>query len=131
MNKIFNGWNLLAIGVIIIAASALAIQEPGAGLMGAIDLPVEAEAGITAAVVWLVSLAVTQLILAVPFLAFLEKYKEPLALGIAAELISQIEGLVPAEFGEVAVAAITLLLAILALFKVGAVWRENKDWKLF
>jgi len=85
-----------------------------------VELPSALKAGITAVTTWLVVMFVTNVILLVPFLAFLEQFKGPLALALAATVISGIEKAVPDAYGKVAIAALQLLLAILAVFGVGA-----------
>jgi len=84
-----------------------------------VDLDDNVELGITGVVVWLVSWFVAQLIFMLPFLKFLEDFKQPLALALAAQLIAFIEHSVPDAFGGIAVAGVVLLLAVLAYFKIG------------
>jgi hypothetical protein len=85
-----------------------------------IALPDPLKAGITAVVTWLVSMVLANLILLVPFLQFLEQFKGPLALSLAIAVISTIERVVPDAYGRIAVAALQLVLAVLAMFGIGA-----------
>lgn len=84
-----------------------------------VELPSAVKAGITAVVTWLVSMVLTNLILLVPFLQFLEQFKGPLSLALAAAVISYVERIVPDAYGRVAIAALQLVLAVLAVFGVG------------
>ena len=88
---------------------------------GFVALPDSVKVGITAIVLWLVSIVITNLILLVPFLVFLEDFKQPLSLALAAALIAVIEKAIPDAYARVAVIAIQLVLAILAMFGIGAV----------
>ena len=116
-------WLILV--VLVLSMVLLAACAPVAGFQGFVQLPDGVRVGITAVIVWLVSWVFAQLILLVPFLKFLEEFKEPLALAIAAALIGWIENIVPDAYGGVAVLAIQLLLAILALFGVGQVFKKR------
>jgi hypothetical protein len=90
-----------------------------------VSLPDPIKVSITAVIVWLVSWGITQLVTLVPFLKFLEDFKQPLALAIAAALIGALEAAVPDAYAGVAVAAIQLVLVILALFGVGTALKER------
>ena len=81
-----------------------------------VELPSDVKSGLTALVVFAVAWVFAKLIALVPFLKFLEQFREPLSLAIAAELIGLIQNAVPDAYGEVAVLALQLALAILALF---------------
>lgn len=87
---------------------------------GFVALPDTLKVAITSVVTWGVSMVLTNLVLLVPFLQFLEQFKQPLSLALAAALIGVIEKAIPDAFAKVAVIAIELLLAILAMFGVGA-----------
>ena len=87
---------------------------------GFVSLPDTVRVGITAVVLWLVSIVLSNLILLVPFLAFLEQFKQPLSLALAAALIGLVEKAVPDAYARVAVIAIQLVLAVLAVFGIGA-----------
>lgn len=84
-----------------------------------VALPDPVKIALTGVIVWLVSWLFAQLIAMVPWLKFLEEFKEPLALSIAAALIGLIEGAVPDAYAGIAVAAIQLVLVILAFFGIG------------
>jgi hypothetical protein len=92
---------------------------------GFVQLPDTVQAGITAVILWAVSWLFVQLITLVPWLAFLDEFKTPLAMAIAAALIGWIQNAVPDAYGAVAILAIQLVLAILALFKVGEVLQKR------
>lgn len=96
----------------------------------AITLPDALKTQFTLVVVAIVSYLFTKLITLVPFLKWLDAYREPLALGLAAYLIDLIETSVPDAYGGVAIAGLTLLLAILSLFKFFEVLRA-KEVKFF
>ena len=108
----------------VIVAMLLLLPASAAVNMGFVDLPPQVETGITAVVVFGVSWLFVQLITLVPFLAFLEQFKMPLALAVSAQLIAWIEQLVPDAYGGVAVSGIVLVLAILALFGIGGQLKE-------
>ena len=84
-----------------------------------VALPDPVKISMTGVIVWIVSWLFAQLITMVPWLSFLEQFKEPLALSIAAALIGWLENAVPDAYGGIAVAGIQLLLVILAFFGVG------------
>lgn len=110
---------VLAMAVFVLSACAPAVQ-------GFVDLPDEVEGGITAVIVWAVSWLFVQLITLVPFLSFLDEFKMPLALAIAAQLIAFLENIIPDAFGGVAIAGIVLVLTVLALFGVGEQLRKRE-----
>lgn len=87
---------------------------------GFVALPDGIKVSLTAIVTWVVSMVLTNLILLVPFLAFLEQFKQPLSLALAAALIGVIEKAIPDSYAKVAIIAIELVLAILAMFGIGA-----------
>jgi len=99
-------------------------------MQGFVALPDDVKVGIVAVVVWLVSWVFAQLIALVPFLKFLEEFKEPLALAISAALIGALENAIPDAFGTIAVIGIQLVLALLALFGVGGVLKQ-RGYRLF
>lgn len=84
-----------------------------------VALPDPVKAGIAAVVLYVVSVAIANAILLVPFLAFLEAFKIPLASGLAAALIGWIEKVLPDAYPEASILAVQLLLAILAAFGIG------------
>lgn len=86
-----------------------------------VALPDALKVSIAALVVWLASTVFVQVVILVPFLQFLEPYVQPIALAFAAYLIGLIEKWVPDAYGNIAVIAIQLVLAILAAFGVGSV----------
>lgn len=91
-----------------------------------IALPEPLKLGITGVVVWLVSWAFAWIIAKLPWIGvILAPYKQPLAMLIAAALISFIEASVPDAFGPIAVAAISLVLVILAFFGIGEVLKQR------
>jgi hypothetical protein len=113
MKKKFSLWLVaMVFGVLFLSAcSAVA----GAA-QGVVDLPDTLEANITALVLVGVSWLFVQVVTLLPFLAFLNDFKVPLAMGIATQLIGLIEGAVPDAYGAVAILAIQLILAVVALF---------------
>jgi hypothetical protein len=84
------------------------------------ELPSAIKVSIAAVVTWLVSMVLANLILLVPFLQFLEQFQGPLSLALAAAVISYVERIVPDAYGRVAIAALQLVLAVLAVFGIGA-----------
>lgn len=92
---------------------------------GFVALPEEVKVSITAIVLAVVSFFLAKLIAIVPFLKFLESFREPLALSIAAALIGWVEASTPDAFGNAVVFAIQLGLALLAAFGVLKELRER------
>ena len=86
---------------------------------GVIALPEPLKASLTAVVVVVVSVLFANLVLLLPFLAFLEPFKVQVAIAAAMTLIAFIEKAVPDMYAAVAIAAIQLVLAILAVFGIG------------
>lgn len=85
-----------------------------------VALPDVVKAGLTAVVLYLVSVLFANLILLLPFLAFLEQFREPLAQSLAIAFIAWLQNILPDAYPQVAVLAIELLLAVLAIFGIGA-----------
>lgn len=113
IKKLFGLFAVVAMAV----AFLLSACSPVAGVVqSVVDLPDTVEANITALVLFGVSWLFVQLITLVPFLKFLDEFKVPLSMGIAAQLIGFIESAVPDAYGAVAILAIQLLLAVVALF---------------
>ena len=90
-----------------------------------VALPDDVKVGIAAVVLWVVSFVFAKLIALVPFLSFLEQFREPLALSIAAALIGALENALPDAFPDVSVAALKLILLVLAAFGVGGVLKAK------
>ena len=97
---------------------------------GFVALPDEVKVGIISAVLWLVSVVFAYLITLAPFFRFLEDFKQPIALAIAAALIGALENAIPDSLGAAAVIGIQLVLALLALFGVGTVLKK-RGYRLF
>lgn len=116
------------LGPLVVALVVALIPATQASVgMGFVDLPQNVETGITAVITFGVAWIFTKLILLVPFLAFLKQFETPLALAISAQFIAFVEKMVPDAYGGVAITGIVFLLAILALFGVGAkVWGKKE-----
>ena len=84
-----------------------------------VALPDPVKAGITAVVVYVVSLLFANLLALLPFLAAFAEFVQPAAVIIAMALIGWIEKAVPDAFGAVAVLAVQLVLALLAVYGIG------------
>lgn len=91
----------------------------------AINLPEKQVTAITLLIVGAVSYLFTKAVTLLPFLKFLDPYREPVALALAAYLINLLEESIPAQFEDVTVATITLILAILSLFGFFQVFRAK------
>ena len=92
---------------------------------GFVALPEDVKAGILAVVLFAISFVFAKLIALVPFLAFLEELREPLALAIGASLIGALENALPTGYDAVAILALQLILAVLAMFGLGNVLKEK------
>lgn len=118
--KEFEMKKYLAPVVILLTLLLLpAISAAGSVGLGFVDLPDQVETGITAVIVFAVSWLFVQLITLVPFLKFLDEFKLPLAMAVSAQVITWIENIVPDAFGNVTIAGIVFVLAILSLFGIG------------
>jgi len=84
-----------------------------------IALPEPIKAGIVAVVLYLISFLLANLILLLPWLAFLDPFKIQIAIGAAMALIAYIQNVVPDMYENVVIAALQLVLAILAVFGIG------------
>jgi hypothetical protein len=119
--------------LIVLVAMLVTACAPAA--QGFVALPDLIKIGITGVVVWLVSFFFAKLIAWIPILVFLEQFRHPLALAIAAALIGWVQNIVPDAFGAIAIIGIQLLLAILAFFGVGEVLKakahRGEGWKAF
>lgn len=98
--------------------------------MSFVEFPEEVKVGVIAVVVWAISWAFAQLVALVPFLSFLNEFKEPLALAISAALIGWLQNAIPDQYGGIAVIGVQLVLAILALLGVGKALGA-KGYRLF
>ncbi len=88
-------------------------------VLGFVALPDTVKAGILAVVLYVVAVALTNLVLLVPFLAFLEAFKVPLASGLGAALVAYIENILPDAYPQASILAVQLALAILAAYGIG------------
>lgn len=122
MKKIFV---LVALAFVLTSCAPLTATQ-----QGFVELPSDAKAGITALVVMAVAWIFAKLIALIPYLKFLEQFREPLSLAIAAELISLIQNAVPDAYGNAAVLAIQLALEIIALYLVFGKLKE-RGFRLF
>lgn len=80
-----------------------------------VELPGETQLAIIGLVVVLVDLAVTALISYVPWLDFLERYKEEWGLTLGALAVEMIQNWLPGQYPEASVLAVQLVLAIIAI----------------
>lgn len=92
-----------------------------------VELPSDVQAQIGALVLLAVSFLLTQLVLKIPFLAFLLVYKNAIAAALAAGLIMYIQNYSPDKFGVVIVLAIRLVLALIGLVIVIPVFKAIKN----
>jgi hypothetical protein len=78
-----------------------------------VALPDETKAVLAALVLGLVNTAVQLAIAYVPWLSFLEKYKEDWAGAVTVALITWLQNVLPSAYPDVAVLAVNLVLSIL------------------
>lgn len=88
---------------------------------GFVELPDPLKVAVTSFVLAAFSFAFAKLIALIPFLAFLEQYRQSVAMLAAVALIGWFQNAVPDAYAAVAILALQLVLAVLALFKVGDV----------
>ena len=81
--------------VVLVLVLLPASSAAGSVGVGFVDLPDNVETGITAVIVFAVSWLFVQLITLIPFLAFLDEFKLPLAMAVSAQVITLIENAVP------------------------------------
>ena len=81
-----------------------------------VALPDPLKASITAVVLVVFSLAFTNFVLLAPFLMFLQPYVVPIASAVALALIAWLERMIPDAYGQVAIYALELVLALVAVF---------------
>jgi len=110
----------MAIGVLFLSACS-----PAQGVAQFVELPEDAKIRITALVVAVVAFFLAKLVELVPFLKWLEEFRMPFSLVLAAELIGLIQNAVPDAYAGVAVAAITLILELVALVLVFVKLKER------
>lgn len=103
---------------------ALAACSP-APVEGFVQLPDPVRYQITALVVAAVGFVVAKLVLMLPFLRFLEEFRDPIALGLAVELIALLENALPSAYPEVSLLAVQLVLAVLAALRAGELLRRR------
>jgi hypothetical protein len=81
-------------------------------LTGFVQLPDEQKAAIAGIFVAVFALIFDYLIGKYPFLAFLRQYQEAWALALATTFTAWLENLLPADFGDIAIKLISLLIAL-------------------
>jgi hypothetical protein len=80
-----------------------------------VELPSDTQLAVVGLIVVLVDLAVTALISYVPWLAFLEEYKEEWGLMLGAVAVEAVQNWLPSQYPEASVLAVQLVLAIIAI----------------
>lgn len=80
-----------------------------------VELPSDTQLAIVGLVVILVDLAVTAAIAYVPWLAFLEKYKEEWGLALGALAVEAVQNWLPGAYPEASILAVQLVLAVIAI----------------
>lgn len=106
----------LSLFVLILAVLLLSACSPA--VQGFVELPDGIKVRLTAMIVATVAFFFLKLVELWPPLKFLEQFRLPFSLALAAELINLIQNSVPDMYAGVAVAAITLVLEIVALVLV-------------
>jgi len=97
----------------------LAFALTGCVAQGFVSLPDDVVTGINVVILFGVSFAIAYLIALVPFLAFLDQFRLPLAAAIATQLIDVLQNAVPDQYGILAIHVLRAVLALLALLGVG------------
>lgn len=100
--------------VLVLLVFLLSACAPAAAQF--VELPEDVRVNIGAVVLVAVSWVLARLIALIPWLAFLDDFRVPLAAAIATQLIDLFQNAVPDAYGDVAVLAVKLVLAVLALF---------------
>jgi hypothetical protein len=113
VRKMFSLFVAMVLGVLFLSACA-----PVAGAQGFVELPDDVRVGITSVVLVAVSWLIVRLVTLIPALKFLDQFRTPLAMAVAAELITLIQNAVPDAFGSIAILALKLILAVVALFLI-------------
>jgi membrane protein YdbS with pleckstrin-like domain len=113
VKKMFSLFVAMVLGVLFLSACA-----PVAGAQGFVELPDDVRVGITSVVLVAVSWLIVRLVTLIPALKFLDQFRTPLAMAVAAELITLIQNAVPDAFGSIAILALKLILAVVALFLI-------------
>lgn len=83
--------------------------------MNFVELPSETQLAIVGLAVVVVDLAVTVAISYIPWLAFLEPYKEEWGLALGAAAVTAIQNWLPTQYPEASTLAVQLVLAIIAI----------------
>lgn len=83
---------------------------------GFVSLPDDVVSGINVVTVLLVGYGFAYLITLLPFLAFLEQFKLPLAAAVSAQLIQVLQVAIPDQYGTVVIHVLRAVLALIALF---------------
>lgn len=123
MKKFFSLLLIVLLGVFVLSACAPVRN-------GFVSLPDDVKTGIGSLVLVAVSWLFARLITLIPWLAFLDEYRVPFAMGIAMALVNYIQNAVPDAFGDIAVLALKLVLAVLALFLTFEKLKQ-KQYRLF
>jgi hypothetical protein len=107
---------VLLIVAVMLSVFLSACSPANGAVQGFVQLPDDIRVGITALVLVAVSWVFARVITLIPYLKFLDEFREPLAMAIALELINLIQNAVPDAFGVIAILALKLILAVLALY---------------
>jgi hypothetical protein len=118
-------WFLFAVVTLMVFILSACASAQGI-TQGFVELPDGVKARITALVVAVVAFFFLKLVELVPALKFLEQFRLPLSLAVAAELISLIQNAVPDAYAAIAVLAIQLVLEIVALVLVFVKLKEMR-----
>lgn len=84
--------------------------------MSFVELPSETQLAVVGLVSTLVALAVTYAIAYVPWLSFLERYKEEWGALAGVAALEALQNALPSEYPEASVLAVQLALAVIAIY---------------
>jgi len=95
-----------------------------------VELPVDVTLQISALVAVAVGFLLAKLVALLPWLAFLEQWRDPLSKAIALELIVLLQNALPGQYPEISILAVKLVLEILVILAAFNVLKK-KGYRLF
>jgi hypothetical protein len=95
-----------------------------------VELPADVTLQISALVAVAVGFLLAKLIALLPWLSFLEQWRDPLSKAIALELIVLLQNALPSQYPEISILAVKLVLEVLVILAAFSVLKKN-GYRLF
>ena len=114
VGKVFAPVVVLLFAAFLVLANVRPAALP---VVGFVELPGPVQLQVTGLVVALVAFCFAKLVEYLPWLAFLEEFRQPIALAVAAELLVALQNALPSAYPEISILVVQLVLAVMAAVK--------------